>query len=555
MTLQLIEELKENNQDFEFYPTTREMIATIWMQIRENTSSILDIGCGTCNFKKYLLECENEYKAREDRKEKEAEAKGDRYYRNDKRFAFDYYVMEKSKILLDRLDKDVIVLGTDFNLNQLIDKKVDAIFCNPPYSEYEKWTKRIITEGNCNKIFLVIPQRWKENKDINAVIKATGAKVKILGSFDFLTAERAARAKVDILYINKSELIYGREKELGDINNAAFDQWFDETFEMRDSSKENEYERDAEEAKKQTIKNQLVGSESKAKMLVDLYGNEQKNLYEHFKYISKLDTRILERFGVNKESVKSALRQEIKSLKILYWKIVFDEMEEITSRLTSQTRDKMMNRFKNLLTVDFTVENIYPLILWVIKNANGYYNEQLIDFFKDLSDEENVKFYKSNQKTFQKDGWRYNFAEKHSHYTLDYRIICSRWTFGIETSYNGNEIETRYNYNKKIGDIKVIFNNLGFKINYVEEPKDFGKKYYAYSENDQIMFEFKVYKNGNMHVKLNIEFTKAMNVEVSRLLGWIRNKEDIKKEFCAEMAKAVCQSNPISIPACIEARM
>ena len=43
--------------------------------------------------------------------------------------------------------------------------------------------------------------------------------------------------------------------------------------------------------------------------------------------------------------------------------------------------------------------------------------------------------------------------------------------------------------------------------------------------------EYKVYKNGNMHVKFNKEFTKAMNVEVSRILGWIKTKEDIAKEF------------------------
>ena len=39
-----------------------------------------------------------------------------------------------------------------------------------------------------------------------------------------------------------------------------------------------------------------------------------------------------------------------------------------------------------------------------------------------------------------------------------------------------------------------------------------------------------------MHIKFNIEFTKALNVEVSRLLGWIKNKEDIKNEFPEEMA-------------------
>jgi len=51
------------------------------------------------------------------------------------------------------------------------------------------------------------------------------------------------------------------------------------------------------------------------------------------------------------------------------------------------------------------------------------------------------------------------------------------------------------------------------------------------------MFEYKIFKNGNMHLKFNKEFTKAMNVEVSRLLGWIKSKEDIKKEFTEEMSE------------------
>ena len=43
----LIQELKENNQDFEFYPTTKEMIKTIYRAA--SGEDWLDIGCGTCN--------------------------------------------------------------------------------------------------------------------------------------------------------------------------------------------------------------------------------------------------------------------------------------------------------------------------------------------------------------------------------------------------------------------------------------------------------------------------------------------------------------------------
>ena len=123
----LIEELKENNQDFEFYPTTKEMIKCIYNDMESGYNNILDIGCGTCNFKKFF----EEFQAAESKRNNFNYTKLGKYY-----------VIEKSRILLDKLDKDTIVLGTDFRNTLLIDKKVETIFCNPPYSEFEEWTNR-----------------------------------------------------------------------------------------------------------------------------------------------------------------------------------------------------------------------------------------------------------------------------------------------------------------------------------------------------------------------------------------------------------------------------
>jgi hypothetical protein len=91
-----------------------------------------------------------------------------------------------------------------------------------------------------------------------------------------------------------------------------------------------------------------------------------------------------------------------------------------------------------------------------------------------------------------------------------------------------------------IKDICTIARNLGFEtkpFNNDDLPYRYGEKAYIYLKNGDIFMEYKTYKNGNMHVKFNQEFTKAMNVEVSRLLGWIRSREDIKKEFPQEMAR------------------
>lgn len=517
----LIEELKENNQDFEFYPTTKEMIKCIYNDMESGYNNILDIGCGTCNFKKYF----EEFQAEASRSDKRVYASLGKYY-----------VIEKSRILLDKLDKDTIVLGTDFRNTLLIDKKVEVIFCNPPYSEFDEWTKEIILNGNCKVAYLVIPQRWKDDILIQKAIETAKVEASVLGSFDFLNAERAARAKVNVVKIDKRVRSgYGYySRHLDDFNKAAFDRWFDETFKMRDSSKDNKYEWDIEKGEKEKIKNQLVSTEqSKAKILVDLYNAEQEELFKHFQAICSLDVDVLETIGVKKDAVKEAIKQKVKSLKVKYWKIAFEELEEITSRLTSQTRKDMLKKFAELLTVDFTIENIYPLILWVIKNARKYYDNQLIEFFENLSSEKNCKNYKSNKRICTSH-WRY--ADENTHYTLDYRIICDRFQFHSGYSLE-QELDTRAS-KQIVEDICTIANNLGFETSTLNIPNCFGEKCNIYLKGDkEIFMEYKVYKNRNTHIKFNKEFMKAMNVEVSRLLGWIKSVEDIKREFPEELAK------------------
>lgn len=297
-TQQLILNLKENNEDYEFYPTTDEMLEVIAPHIE--WESVLDIGCGTCHFKKFMKAYEKrQWENHLAKQEREKQLLGDKYERSyksesDFRTISKYYVMEKSKILLEQLDDDTICLGTDFHASTLIDKRVDIIFCNPPYSEFEIWTKKIISEGNYRRAFLVIPQRWKDNVEIQCLLKNFSIEAKVLGSFDFLHAERQARAKVDVVMLTKEKYIdsYGYSKHRGrqeDIEEDAFNIWFDSVFKTS-TSKQDKYETDydisrrSEERKKNKIKDQLVCADrSKASILVELYQNEYNTLINHLK--------------------------------------------------------------------------------------------------------------------------------------------------------------------------------------------------------------------------------------------------------------------------------
>lgn len=533
--MNLIEQLKEAGQDFEFYPTTKEMIRTIFEHRRhpysdgrgcrvDDFGNVLDIGCGTCNFKRFV-----------DELNKPLERPNGDYVDRSKCVSINqYYVMEKSRILIDRLPASAIVLGVDFHENTLIDKPVDTIFCNPPYSEYEDWTVKIIRESCCKEIYLIIPQRWKNSEKIQTALKTVKPTFsarngyvdeepfEVIGSFDFLDAERAARAKVDILYINKSQT----HKDSG------FDQAFDEIFDM--TSNGDQFNFQSAEYREE-MKNELLSGKNKIEILCNGYAEAQRTLFEHFKVICSLDTDILETIGVKKKNVKEALKQKISGLKVLYWNWAFDCLDEITSRLTSTSRTKMKSQFDKLLTVDFNASNVYALVIWVIKNANDYYKNQMVDFFMSLSSAENVRNYKSNQRVFERNRWGYS-NEKHSHYTLDYRIVCSRSSLPGEESYRMYPT-LKEKLDMKLQDVCTVANNLGFHIGETLYPESYGQKGHCMLKDGTELFEFKLYMNGNVHLKFNKEFIKALNVEVSRELGWIHSREDIAREFVPEMAK------------------
>ena len=530
-TTTLIKELKEAGEDYELYPTSPEMIKAIWEHRRKPYSDgsgysiddfkdVLDIGCGTCNFKKYI----NEFN-----KQIENERQRVDYYK--------YYVIEKSKILIDKLDPATIVLGTDFQQTTLIDKPVDTIFCNPPYSEYEDWTVKIIKESVCKSIYLIIPQRWKNSEKIKLALDKYIKtpynlyhfnddieylpKFKVLGSFDFMDAERSARAKVDVVFIDKSET----QKD------SAFDTFFDEVFTMEDKKGVNRFKEEQEK-----INTELTTGKNKIEILCDGYANAQQQLFEHFKVITSFDADILDTIGIQKEKVKEALKSKIEGLKNIYWDAALNCLEEITSRLTSKSRGELLSRFEALKSVDFNAPNIYALIVWVIKNSNQYFTSQMLDFFFALSSPENVRNYKSNKRLFENDGWGYR-NRKHDHYTLDYRIICTQYALPGERNnyYYDRQLEREMRH--KISDICTIANNLGFPHGYIDFPPAYGKKGIVYMQDDKtVLFEFKCYMNNNVHIKLNKEFIKALNVVVAKELGWIHSKQDIAKEFTEEMA-------------------
>jgi hypothetical protein len=514
----------ESGQDFEWYPTTSEIIDVIVKSVvndrevnhRSYSSpqfSILDCGAGDGRF----------LAAFDDAKK---------------------YAIEKSRPLLDSLPANVFIVGTDFHEQTLIDKKVDVVFCNPPYTEYEQWASKIITEANASYVYLVIPRRWTNSTSISNALSIRDVEAKSIGGFDFENAERKARAKVDIVRI---DLEYRLKSERRSGITDPFTIWFDTHFKISADTTENHSVRSSGADLKAKIKEMVVGGDLVG-CLVELYQNELAELVRNYKALETIDAALLKELDVNVPSVRGALEMKISGLKDRYWKELFDNLHSVTDKLTCSSRKEIMKKLTGNTHIDFTSSNARALIIWVLKNANQYFDDQLIDTVEQMTEMANVSLYKSNNKTYGEDDWRYSASRDLDRYSLEYRVILHRcggistssWTYD---SRSGLE-ERAFNF---LSDLLTISCNLGYDHEGINRIGDFewkaGKGVDIMSLDvpkgkEVVLMNVRAHKNGNIHIKFNQRFMVRLNVEFGRLKGWLKTASDASDELGIEIEKA-----------------
>jgi predicted RNA methylase len=508
----LVEELKEADQDHEFYPTTDEIIRALVRDLGQfGGESALDIGAGNG---KVLLALKERAGIKE------------------------LMAIEKSSILCRELPEEVLVVGTKFEEQSLLSKHVDVIFCNPPYSQFEVWSEKIIREAASRVVYLVIPERWKNSVRIKDAIQFREARFYSVGSFSFEDAEdRQARAKVNLLRIELSE---------GD---DAFERFFEEQFadlikkykgKKKDEAEEEEDESEPEQAGRF---GSLVVGPNYPEALVALYRQEMAHVEHNYKLVNELDGALLKEFGMSPKSIMECLKKRITGLRNIYWHELFSHLNTVTDRLTSTSRKKLLETLHKHVQVDFTVANILEVVIWVIKNANRYIDKQLIETYEMMVAKCNVHLYKSNHRVWVEERWRCaDEPAKNSHYSLDYRIVTHRI----------GGIDVRWDWDKGLseraaeflGDLLTIARNLGFKPcdsereylhrNQKNEWRS-GKQFVFHFTNKagqkEQLFDVRAFKNSNLHLRLNKAFILALNVEHGRLKGWIRSPKEAVEEL------------------------
>lgn len=518
-TSALVKQIRFEDQDYEFYPTTGEILAVIKRDIDkmvrgrfvEENPSILDCGAGDGRSLVYLT--------------------------SGKRYA-----IEKSRPLITAMDRSIFVIGADFNEQILIDKSVSITFSNPPYSEYVSWCEKIVTESKSAYLYLVIPQRWKSNREIESAIALRDGTTEVIGSFDFLEADRKARAVVDVV---KVTLTYGRANHSASSSKTdPFVLWFNQNFNIKAAIDKPSGLNTNTTQIKETVSTELVAGGDLVAVLVKLYNRDMDKLMSNYRRIEGLDYDLLSELGVSLRDLKGGLLLKISGLKNLYWKELFDGLNKVTDKLVKDSREKLLAKLTAHTDIDFNASNVYAVVIWVVKSSNFYFDDQLVNLVDSMIQKANIVLYKSNQRTFRDSDWRYcSRPDGLERYFIDYRVVLER-VGGLSTSdfnhdrnrYNGLT-ERAYFY---LMDIITVANNLGFDTANRTRPSEFdwyssgAKTFYYYDHRkgvEAVLFTAKAFLNGNLHIKFNQAFMMMMNVEHGRLKGWIKSGAEASQEL------------------------
>lgn len=543
----LVSDLKSMGQDHEFYPTTNEIIEALADDILmglnaryskkdtplylQDVESVLDIGAGNG---KVLLALHQHKDLRIRR----------------------MLAIEKSAHLRGQMPASIFVVGTELCEQSLVSRAADVVFSNPPYSVFEAWAVKIIREAAAAVVYLVIPSRWKDSVRIKDALRMRKRSLRVVGSFDFEDSEdRKARAKVDLVCCF-----------LGADTKDAFSSLFDEQFEpfIRKFAKPVS-KRDSGDSsstplgsKRRRPYHDLPAGENYPAQMVALYNAEMTNLQNNYATVMQLDVDLLEELEVSPDRIKSLLWARLEGLRHEYWREVFSRMTPLTSRLTTASRDKLLRSLSANGCVDFTPGNIHAVMVWAIKNANQFIDSQLVDSYEKFADKANVVLYKSNQRTFVQDGWRYNTADgDNTHYALDYRVVTHRVGGIYKGTYQfENKQQLTISAHEFITDMLTVANNLGFLtrldvshlngtgLDWVSgKPRTFD--YTATDGTLRTLFEVKAFANGNLHFRFAPRFILALNVEFGRLKGWLKSGQEAAQELDNPEAAALFNSNAL----------
>ena len=526
-TAQKIRMLRAADEDFEWYPTTPEIIAAMEQDIMSYLKSHKNDYSSGWRGGRDKVKLSSDYDSSKKRLIIESFLD---IGAGDGRVLEHFNATEKYGIEIasaqadDLIRKGIFLIGRNFWDVSLVEQNYGLVFCNPPYSEYATWVNKILYECNFEMLYLVIPVRWQnEPKVTKELMRYESA---IVGEFDFSKADRAARGRVNLIRVNAPWVSNEFDKK----EKAKHQQTLEDTFErwVRDNIADFEDRSPMDEYQDEVIEDVAL-KKTPIDQLIDEYENEKANLGAAFKAIGKLEPEIIKLMGQNKNSMLKIIRKAIEGLKSKYWRAAFENLEPVKERMTRRTRDRIFGEIQEFRKMDFNADNIYSIVIWIINNSNIGILDQIGDVFDELTTKEYIEKYTSNRH-WKKSDWRHNRDN------WKYKDLPDRWKLGLEyrivvNAYFGQYSHDRYSI---IDDFIIICKNLGFPIAAGQKP-DYKAHQTAqdfFTEDGELAFTMRYYTgNKNAHLKINKKLLMKFNIEVAKIRKWMSEPDDVVDEY------------------------
>ncbi|MDP2566431.1 class I SAM-dependent methyltransferase [Pseudoalteromonas marina] len=545
-TAATLRELKKNSEDYSWYPTTDEQIKCITDDIlklnklfdlgidNDKEIKILDIGAGDGR----ILTSING-------------ALSDQMYRG-----VDMLAIEKASVHTNEyFKKNITLIGSEFDETNLVSKKCSIAVCNPPYDDFQNWLEKIISQLTFGVFYAVVPVRWVKDERIQLAIKERGIKLtEVLLESDFLNAERRANTKVNVIRFSfvdlndsslhlSEEAIKNRDNKvcLCTDGNDAFQRFIEDELCIKKTTVKEPHRIGsfnasiAETIASESLFNEngksteLVKSKGLLFALLDNYERDLNHSLDQYKLIGQIDRTLLLKLNVDTYSIQKAVKCELEGIRNVYWSMLINNLEAISQKLTKEKRTHLEDTLKKN-SLDFNYKNAIYVISYAVELANNMIEDSLIEVFKKLTNESSVtKHYKSNKHMYF-DSWRHTKPNNDTRFILDYRFIHN-----YRYNYTGDKLnDSAYNF---LGDIIVAFKLLGYsqiRTTHSQAEVLAGKSVCVYGHGidgkEVLLLDIKFYKNGNRHIRMNQRAMLTLNVTVSRLLGWVRSKEEFEDE-------------------------
>ena len=535
-----IEDLKSSGTDFEWYPTTSKMIQAciddaLTADHCDKARSILDVGAGDGRVLKA--------------------------FKDTGKFGLVSCLgIEKSPNHVARWSSDYTFIGGDFFENDISGHNVGIIFSNPPYGEYERWATQLIKSSFASVTYLVLPSRWAKSQSIENALNLRDLYATVILSDDFSSADRKARASIDVIRIvskdykedgKRAKFMMQAGMELQPFSfmkrtrdNDPMDAWFKEAFPNISKLEEEDKSLRSESTKEKAYG--VFKKTNNIQDLVMLYQLESDRVLSNYKAFDKMDTELFDEMNINLGAIKNLLKQRMARLRNEFWSAFIYNYEPITSRLTKKYQTKIYEQLiDKSRDISVNVTNALIVTQMVINQANTYAEDQVKDFFYELSNPKFITKYKSNQKVFADNNWRYctDSSNRPNRYTLDYRIIqpcLFRLRVNVVNRFEG------YDVNTVLSDICTIARVLGMNVTAENQADSMTKSDVCAgeritvnyrkigSDEDTELMAIKFFANQNQHVFLSQEFALRLNIYIGKILGWVTSVDDAFEEMAVK---------------------